>query len=126
MENKKSKDKLFLYIPIAVLLLAGLSLLPLIDVSAYDLFYYLAAFLAIIFGAAHVFVMNRFLFPSVPVDIKPGLWLSLLIVFISLVLISAIYRYSELNKLFSTYTVAFLIPYLCWQSYRQFLTVAER
>ena len=120
MKNNKSLSNTLLYIPIPVLLISAVSLLQLMDVSMADLYYYFAVLLVLAIGIMHVIVTYKFLYPASHDDIRSGLWLSVLIMFFSMVIIAVIYHYAELNIQFITFIIPFIIPSICRHTYKYF------
>jgi len=125
MKNNKSTAKALLYILIAVLFVSSVSLLQLMDVSMADYYYYFAVLLVLGIGIMHVIVTNKFLYPASEDYMIPGLWLSVLIMFFSILIIAIIYYYEGLNIQFITFIFAFIIPYLSFRSYRYFFQIYQ-
>ena len=125
MKNNKSPGKALLYILIAVLFVSSVSLLQLMDVSMADRSYYFAVLLVLGIGIMHVIVTNKFLYPASEDYIIPGLWLSVLIMFFSILIIAIIYYYEGLNIQFITFIIAFIIPYLSFRSYQYFFQIYQ-
>src|SRR6266487_7072346 len=105
MKNNKSFSNTLLYMPVPVLLLSAVSLLQLMDVNMADLYYYLAVLLVLGIGIMHVIVTYKFPYPVSPDHIRSDLWLSVLIMFFSIVIIAIIYYYTGLNIQFMTFII---------------------
>ncbi|MEP6596218.1 MAG: hypothetical protein ABJA71_09735 [Ginsengibacter sp.] len=125
MKNKSRISIALLYIPIQVLVISAVSLLQLMDVSMADLYYYLAVVLVIAIGTVHVIVINKFLYTTLPNQIRAGLSLSFFIMFFSIVVIAIIYYYAGLDFQFMTFVIPFIVPYLCWHTYGYFYKLNE-
>ena len=105
--------------------MSAVSLLQLADVSMADLNYYFAVLIILGIGTMHAFVTHKFLYPASPDDVKPGLWLSVLIMVFSILIIAVIYHYEGLNIQFITFIISFIIPYLSFRSYQYFLQIYQ-
>src|SRR6476660_4236028 len=112
MKNAKSIRYAFLYLPLPVLFISGVSLLQAIDVSMVDLYYYLSVLLVFAIGVVHLIITIKFLFPTSFDAIGMGFWLSIAALFLSAVIIGVIYYYTELRFEFMTFIIAFIVPYI--------------
>jgi hypothetical protein len=125
MKNIKSINNTFFYILFGTILLSAVSLLQLVDIGMADLYYYTAVVLALVIGTVHVIALSKFFHTALPHQIRGGWWLSISIIFFSIVIIAIIYYYAGLNFQFMTFIIAFIIPLVCWFTYQYFLNLRE-
>lgn len=128
MANNSSSliKPLIFYSLVALVLMAGVSLLPWIDVNHLTTFYYVAQLLALAFGMVHVWLMGVFLSILVKGKFWNGLWLTLALMALTEIAVVTLYFFIKLPFTFITYIIPFVVPYLVWQALRYFAAIPPR
>jgi hypothetical protein len=110
-----------LYLLILVLANCAFGLLPFIDTSKADLFYYVAVLLALATGVMAIYLSGKLQRKTPGEQAILVLWLSVLAMLIAVAVMTTIYYYTGLNIQFVTFIIAFIIPGICLAGYRYFL-----
>ena len=119
---RKYGKKPSLYVSIAAIVTALPGLLQWVDNNQADLYYYFAQALVFIIGIGHVYLVYHFI-PINPNDFWSGFLITVLIMFIAAGAAAVLYYFVRLDYRFLTYTLTFIIPYVCWQAYRYFFQI---
>ena len=117
MENIQNK-RILVYLPVTCGIVCLLGLLQAVDVSKVDLYYYFAVILAIAIGSAHAFAIDKL---SGGYHFGACLCITIAVMVLAALADVIVYRYASLNPGFLTFIIAFVIPYLSWHAYLQFL-----
>lgn len=118
--EKKIGKTPFIYAFILVIMIGLAGLLQWVDPGAADTYYYLAQALVLVLGIVHVFLFYRFIPQILPADFWTGLGITLLIMLAGTIAATIAFHFLNLDYAFLTYSLPFIVPYICWQVYRFF------
>ncbi len=126
LTEKQNRRRIFLYGLTALILFCAISLLQWVNASSADLYYYLAQFLALVLGIIHVLLLNKYLLRTDEQDLWKGLLATFLIMLTGAIAAGVVYHFLKLNYSFLTFVLPFIVPYICWKTYRYFLQIPYR
>jgi Type VI secretion system, TssN len=108
------------YTLLTAIVISAISLLQWVDISRADWYYYISQLSVLGIGFIHVRVINRLLAPGYTDNFSKGLLITLLIIVLSIIVSLGLYHFLQLNYSFLTFTIPFIIPFICRHSYRYF------
>jgi hypothetical protein len=108
---------------VTVILLGASGLLQWINPDMADTLYYFALVFALVFGTLHTKFMYRYLPVGTPDEFWKGFIIGILLIILAAITISLAYHFLNLNYSFISFLSAFILPYLIWQAYRNFLLI---
>jgi hypothetical protein len=111
------KKKILVYMLLFVLALSGISLIQKADLSMADILYYAALVLATFLGVIHVIMMNKLRFPQASRPFGFRFWVTIFILFTSVIISFVSYRLLSLDARFLTFIIPFIVPYFVWHSF---------
>lgn len=120
--GKQLRNRTFLYGLVTIILLAATGLLGWTNITLTGNYYYLAQALALGLGILHVILMYKFL-PLNPDSFGKGFGITFLLMLLAAIALAILYYYLRLNYAFITFLFPFIIPYLCWHTYRAFTEI---
>jgi hypothetical protein len=121
---KNNRKKIIIYTLVAVILFAATSLLEWADPESVDFFFYMALGIALGLGVLHIYLLYEFLLdPTYRDEFWVGFLLTILLALAGAAAGAVLYHYLKLNFYFLTYGLAFVLPYVCWKTYRYFLRI---
>jgi Type VI secretion system, TssN len=115
-----------LYSLLVILTLCALGLLQKIGEDTLAAYYYLALVATLLIGVFHAMYFYRWTGTITPDDFWKGALFTLLLLLLSAAGIAALYYFLGGNNSFISCLIPFVIPYLCWQTYRAFFSIPGR
>jgi len=121
--GKHRRNRIFLYTIIALVGFLSLSMLQLISKGSIDWSYYLAQFLSLLLGILHAAIMYRYMPFLKPDQFWKGFGITILLACLGALGAAITYYFLDLDYHFLTFLFPFVLPYVCWQTYRLFFQI---
>lgn len=121
--NKQHINDRVVYGSVIVLLLCGGALLQWINIIYIDKFYYLAFIIALGLGIAHEKLIRRQLIGEGSDYFIKGLFFTGILILISFIIMGTLYYILRLNYNFLSFLIAFIIPFIVFGVYSNFLLI---
>jgi hypothetical protein len=124
--EKKMGRRGFLYGLITIILFCCISLLQWLDLGSIEILYVAAMTLALFLGIIHVKMLYDLYEPGMDKNFGRGLLATFLLMFSGGLAVAVLYYFLRLDYAFISFITAFIVPYLCYQTYHSFTQIPDR